>query len=40
MAANIRKIRTWRAITTASKTRIAQRPRRRRTSLRDHLPDG
>jgi hypothetical protein len=40
MAANIRKIRTWRAITTASKTRTAQRPRRRRTSLRDHLPDG
>ena len=40
MAANIRKIRTWRATTTASKTRIAQRPRRRRTSLRDHLPDG
>jgi hypothetical protein len=39
MAANIRKIRTWRATTTASKTRIAQRPRRRRTSLRDHLPD-
>jgi hypothetical protein len=41
MAANIRKIRTWRAITTASDTAAtAQRARRRRTSLRDHLPDG
>jgi hypothetical protein len=40
MAANIRKIRAWRALTARDKTRIAQRARRRRTSLRDYLPDG
>jgi hypothetical protein len=40
MAANIRKIRSWRALTTSDTDRIAQRARRRRTSLRDHLPDG
>src|SRR5207244_4289060 len=36
-AANIRKIRAWRAQAADSD---AQRARRRRTSLRDHLPDG
>ena len=40
MAANIRKIRAWRALTASDKTRIARRARRRRTSLRDYLPDG
>jgi hypothetical protein len=40
MAANIRKIRAWRALTTDSKAAAAQRARRRRTSLSDHLPDG
>ena len=40
MAANIRKIRAWRALTTRDKTRITQRARRRRSSLRDYLPDG
>jgi len=40
MAANIRKIRAWRALTTDSKPGTAQRARRRRTSLRDHLPGG
>ena len=40
MAANIRKIRAWRALTTRDKTRITRRARRRRTSLRDYLPDG
>ncbi len=39
MAANIRKIRAWRALTTPGKTRITQRARRR-SSLRDYLPDG
>jgi hypothetical protein len=40
-AANIRKIRTWRALTTDSRTPgTTSRARRRRTSLRDHLPDG
>ena len=39
-AANIRKIRAWRALTARDKTRIAQRARRRRASLRDYLPDG
>jgi len=39
-AANIRKIRAWRALTTDGKTRITRRARRRRASLRDHLPDG
>jgi hypothetical protein len=39
MAANLRKIRAWRALTTQDKTSVARRARRRRTSLRDHLPD-
>ena len=39
-AANIRKIRAWRELTPADKTRIACRARRRRTSLGDYLPDG
>jgi hypothetical protein len=40
VAANIRKIRAWRALTADGKTATAQRARRRRTSLRDYLPDG
>ena len=40
IAANIRKIRAWRALTARDKARITQRARRRRTSLRDYLPDG
>ena len=40
VAANIRKIRAWRALTAPAKTRITRRARRRRTSLRDYLPDG
>ena len=40
IAANIRKIRAWRALTARGKTRITRRARRRRTSLRDYLPDG
>jgi hypothetical protein len=40
MAANIRKIRAWRAMTADDKARITQRARRRRASLRDYLPDG
>ena len=40
IAANIRKIRAWRALTTSDQARIARRARRRRTSLRDYLPDG
>jgi hypothetical protein len=40
MAANIRKIRAWRALTSGDKTRIAHRARRRRTSLPAYLPDG
>jgi hypothetical protein len=40
MAANIRKIRAWRALTTDRKAAAAQRARQRRTSLRDYLPDG
>jgi hypothetical protein len=39
-AANIRKIRAWRALTPDDRTSIARRARRRRASLRDHLPDG
>jgi hypothetical protein len=39
-AANIRKIRAWRALTASDKARITQRARRRRTSLRDYHPDG
>jgi hypothetical protein len=40
MAANIRKIRAWRAQTTHDRTRITRRARRRRTSLADYHPDG
>ena len=40
MAANIRKIRAWRALTAGGKAATAQRARRRRASLRDYLPDG
>ncbi len=40
MAANIRKIRAWRALTAPGQARITRRARRRRTSLRDYLPDG
>jgi len=40
MAANIRKIRAWRALTASGKTRITRRARRRRTSLRDYHPGG
>ena len=40
MAANIRKIRAWRALTARDKAGITRRARRRRTSLRDYLPDG
>jgi hypothetical protein len=39
-AANIRKIRTWRALTASDTTSIARRARRRRASLSDYLPDG
>jgi len=40
IAASIRKIRAWRALTPRGKDRITQRARRRRASLRDWLPDG
>jgi hypothetical protein len=42
MTANIRKIRAWRSLTPRDKDRITRRARRRRrrTSLRDYLPDG
>ncbi len=40
MAANIRKIRAWRALTARGKARITRRARRRRASQRDYLPDG
>jgi hypothetical protein len=40
IAANIRKIRAWRALTSRDKTSKTPRARRRRTSLRDYLPDG
>ena len=40
MAANIRKIRAWRALTARDKAGITRRARRRRASLRDYLPDG
>ena len=41
IAANIRKIRAWRAlICDGNASNTTQRARRRRTSLRDHLPDG
>ncbi len=39
-AANIRKIRAWRARTTSGTTTTARRERRRRASLSDYLPDG
>jgi len=39
-AANIRKIRAWRALTASAQAGITRRARRRRTSLRDYLPDG
>jgi hypothetical protein len=38
-AANIRKIRAWRALTASTSAATIQRARRRRTSLRDHPPD-
>jgi hypothetical protein len=40
IAANIRKIRAWRALTARDKARITRRARRRRASLRHYLPDG
>ena len=40
IAANIRKIRAWRALTASGQTVITRRARRRRASLRDYLPDG
>ena len=40
MAANIRKICAWRALSARDKTRITRRARRRRARLRDWLPDG
>ena len=40
MAANIRKIRAWRALPASDQADITRRARRRRTSLRDYLPDG
>ena len=40
IAANIRKIRAWRALTATDQAGITRRARRRRTSLRDYLPDG
>jgi hypothetical protein len=40
MAANIRKIRAWRALTASATPATAQRARQRRASLRDHLPYG
>ena len=40
MAANIRKIRAWRALTAGDKTATVRRARRRRTSLPGYLPDG
>jgi hypothetical protein len=40
IAANIRKIRAWRALDSRDKATTTRRARRRRTSLRDYLPDG
>jgi hypothetical protein len=40
MAANIRKIRAWRALTGNDTAATTQRARRRRTSLRGYFPDG
>jgi len=39
-AANIRKIRAWRALTASDQAGITRRARRRRTSLHGYLPDG
>jgi hypothetical protein len=39
IAANIRKISAWRPMTARDNARTTPRPRRRRVSLRDHLPD-
>src|SRR6266702_2249672 len=40
IAANIRKIRAWRALTASGKARTTRRARRRRASLSNYLPDG
>jgi hypothetical protein len=40
MAANLRKIRAWRAQTAQDRAAIARRARRRRASLAGYLPDG
>jgi hypothetical protein len=40
IAANIRKIRAWRALPGSDKAATSRRARRRRASLRDYLPDG
>jgi len=40
MAANIRKIRAWRALTVGDQAAITRRARRRRASLPGYLPDG
>ena len=40
IAASIRKIRAWGALTASDQAGITRRARRRRTSLRDYLPDG
>ena len=40
IAANIRKIRAWRALTASARALTTRRARRRRASLRDYLPDG
>jgi hypothetical protein len=40
VAANIRKIRAWRALTASDQAGVTRRARRRRASLRDYLPDG
>ena len=40
IAANIRKIRAWRALTASGKARTTLRTRRRPASLSDYLPDG
>jgi hypothetical protein len=40
MAANIRKIRAWRALTAGDTAATTQRARRRRASLPGYLPDG
>jgi hypothetical protein len=39
-AANIRKIRDWRALTTSDQASITRRARRRHASLHDYHPDG